>query len=72
MSSGLLCGFNKFLKLRKDDLTPEAKKRVSDKMNKLALEWESGRSERFNNVRDANWNNFETFEWLWNKYTKKI
>ena len=69
--SGLLCGFKKFLKLREDKLSPEAKIRVADKLESLGKEWESGRSERFNNVRDANWNNFETFEWLWNKYTHK-
>ena len=62
------CGIKAFGKKRKDDITPENKERIYNKMNFLAKEWQSG---KYKNVKDAKWNNFNTFEWLWEKYTHK-
>ena len=71
MASGFLCSFRSFMKRREDKLTPEAKQKVADRLVSLAEQWESPKSGKYKNVKDANWNNFDTFEWLWNKYTMK-
>ena len=61
---GVLCGLKAFAKKRKDDLTPENKERIYNKMSRLAKDWQSG---KYKNVEDAKWNNFETFECLYEK-----
>ena len=65
---GFTTSAKSFAKKRKDDISPENKERIYNKMNLLAKDWQSG---EYKNVKDANWNNFETFEWLWGKYTHK-
>jgi len=65
---GVLCGLKAFAKKRKDDITPENKERIYNKMSLLAKNWQSG---KYKNVQDAKWNNFDTFEWLYEKYTHK-
>jgi|TARA_Y100000296_G_scaffold28992_1_gene33806 hypothetical protein len=65
---GVLCGLKAFAKKRKDDITPENKERIANKMSLLAQNWQSG---EYKNVKDAKWNNFDTFESLWLKYTHK-
>ena len=62
------CALRVFGKKRKDDITPENKERIAKKMALLAKNWQYG---EYKNVKDAKWNNFETFEWLWEKYTHK-
>ena len=62
------CGLRAFAKKKKDDITPENKERIYNKMSLLAKNWQSG---EYKNVQDAKWNNFETFEWLYEKYTHK-
>ena len=62
------CALRAFGKKRKDDITPENKERIANKMSLLAKNWQSG---EYKNVKDAKWNNFDTFEWLWEKYTHK-
>jgi hypothetical protein len=41
---------------------------IAVRMEKLADSWDRG---DFKNVKDAGWNNHQTFEWLWEKYTHK-
>ena len=63
------CGKWAFGRKRKDQkLSKESKNKIAEKMNTLAVRWQRG---DFKNVKDAGWNNFETFEWLWRKYTHK-
>ena len=62
------CGLRAFAKKRKDDISLENKDRIAKKMVNLANNWQIG---KYKNVKDAGWNNFETFEWLWEKYTHK-
>tara|TARA_R110000824_G_scaffold11938_2_gene52543 strand:- start:4936 stop:7941 length:3006 start_codon:yes stop_codon:yes gene_type:complete len=63
-----LCGINSFAKKRKDDISPENKDRIAKRMTSLATRWQNG---EYKNVKDAGWNNFDTFEWLYEKYTHK-
>ena len=67
--STFLCSLRAFARRREDKLSPEAKEKLHTKMVDLASQWDSGG--RFENVQKAGWNNAETFEWLWEKYTKK-
>ena len=64
-----LCGLNPFRKkLEGDkDLSPEDKNNIANKMESIAKDFASG---TYKNIKDANYNNPETFEWLWKKYTK--
>jgi len=62
------CGLKAFGEKRKDDISPENKERIAKKMTVLANNWQIG---KYKNVKDAGWNNFNTFEWLWEKYTHK-
>ena len=70
---GLLCSLKGELAKRMGDpkLSSKDKKEIHTRLNNLAKEWESNQGDRFQNVRQANWNNFETFEWLYNKYVQK-
>ena len=70
---GLLCSLKGELAKRMGDpkLSSKDKKEIHTRLNNLAKEWESNQGDRFQNVRQANWNNFETFEWLYNKYVHK-
>ena len=62
------CALKAFGKKRKGDISPENKERIAKKMSVLANNWQTG---EYRNVKDAGWNNFNTFEWLWEKYTHK-
>ena len=57
-----LCGINAFARKRKDDISPENKDRIAKRMTSLATRWQNG---EYKNVKDAGWNNFDTFEWLY-------
>jgi len=61
------CALKAFGKKRKGDISPENKERIAKKMSVLANNWQTG---EYRNVKDAGWNNFNTFEWLWEKYTQ--
>ena len=63
-----LCGLNSFAKKRKDDISPENKDRIAKRMIRLSDKWHNG---EYRNVKDAGWDNFDTFEWLYEKYTHK-
>jgi len=65
------CGIRAFSRKTKGDMSVEDRARIKKRMENLALEWDSQDSGRFQNVKKAKWNNFETFEWLWQKYTHK-
>ena len=64
-----LCSFKAFLKKTKDDLSPKEKKDLYNKMMTLHKNWDQGIG--FENVKQMGYNNFETFEWIYRKYTKK-
>tara|TARA_R100000808_G_scaffold24069_1_gene54551 strand:+ start:3098 stop:6121 length:3024 start_codon:yes stop_codon:yes gene_type:complete len=63
------CGLRSFLRKREDKMKPADKEKLHRKMMDLAQAWERGAA--YKNVQDSGWNNPETFEWLWNKYTHK-
>jgi len=71
------CGLKAFGRKRAEkDMSPENKKRLQEKMLRIAEEFTTGRDKetgdaKYENIKDANWNNMETFEWLWEKYTHK-
>jgi hypothetical protein len=65
MSLWGMCGLRAFARKRKDDITNENKKIIASRLEQLAKDWQDG---VYKNVKDAGWNNFETFEWLWEKY----
>lgn len=71
----LLCGMRAQEKLRTDKMTPEAKRLVHDRLMDIAVDWvgtdPSADKLAFKNVRDGNYNNANTFGWLFNKYTGK-
>ena len=71
----LLCGMRAQEKLRTDKMTPEAKRLVHDRLMDLAVDWvgtdPSADKLTFKNVRDGNYNNANTFGWLFHKYTDK-
>mgnify|MGYP003112135512 CR=1 FL=1 len=67
--SSFLCSLRAFAKRREDKMSPEDKTKLHDEMLALTKEWDSGKI--YKNVQDAKWNNAETFEWLWEKYTHK-
>ena len=62
------CGIKAFGRKRKDDMSAKDKDLIAARMEKLANDWDIG---KFRNVKDAGWNNHQTFEWLWEKYTHK-
>ena len=64
-----LCGFKAFLKKTESDLSPKARKDLYNKMMTLSKNWDKGIG--FENVKQMGYNNFETFEWIYRKYTKK-
>ena len=75
MSSIFTCSLKAFAKKMGIDTTLFGKEMsikdrnlIRDKMVKLAKEWDTG---KWGNVKDANWNNWETFKWLFEKYAKK-
>ena len=65
------CALHAFRRKREQEMSSKDKKEVQKRMQVLADNWTSLNNNMFNNVKDAKWNNFETFEWLWEKYTKK-
>jgi len=65
------CGLHAFRRKREKEMSPKDKKEIQKRMQTLADNWTSLNNDMFKNVKDAKWNNFETFEWLWEKYTKK-
>ena len=65
------CGIHAFGRKRKDTMSAKDKNLVAEKMQKLANDWTEVRNDKFRNVKDAKWNNHQTFEWLWEKYTHK-
>ena len=65
------CGLHAFRRKREKEMSPKDKKEIQKRMQILADNWTSLNNDTFKNVKDAKWNNFETFEWLWEKYTKK-
>ena len=67
--SSFLCSLRSFAKRREDKMSDKDKNKLHQQMMDLAKEWDSG--DKYRNVRDAKWNNDETFEWLWEKYTHK-
>ena len=67
--SSFICSLRAFAKRREDKMSPQDKVKLHDNMVDLAKRWDSGKE--FKNVQDAKWNNDETFEWLWEKYTHK-
>ena len=64
-----LCGINPFRrKLEGDkDLSIKDRDNIANKMARLALAFDQG---IYKNIKDAGYDNTDTFEWLWNKYTK--
>jgi len=67
--SSFLCSLRAWAKRREDKMSDKDKAKLHDEMLVLTKEWDSGK--KYKNVQDAKWNNTETFEWLWKKYTKK-
>ena len=71
------CGLRAFGRKRSEkDMSPENKKKLQEKMLRIAEEFSTGKDKKtgdlkYENIKDANWNNMETFEWLWEKYTHK-
>ena len=71
MSSIFTCSlksFSKKLGLGEKEMSAKDRQIIFNKMDSLAKEWDTG---KWNNVKDANWNNWDTFKWLFKKYTKK-
>lgn len=64
-----ICSLRAFAKRREDKMSDKDKNKLHQQMIDLAKEWDSGN--KYKNVKDAGWNNDETFEWLWEKYTHK-
>ena len=62
------CGFTAFSRKQKA-VSAKDKKIIQERIANLALDWDAGKG--FENVRDLKYNNFETFEWLYEKYTHK-
>ena len=64
-----LCGINPFRrKLEGDkDLSIKDRENIANKMAKVASDFDTG---VYKNIKDAGYNNADTFEWLWSKYTK--
>ena len=67
--SSFLCSLRAWAKRREDKMSDKDKAKLHDEMLDLTKEWDSGK--KYKNVQDAKWNNAETFEWLWEKYTHK-
>ena len=67
------CGLHAFYrKLAGDEkMSAKDKNLIAERMQKLADDWTEVRNDKFRNVKDAKWNNHETFDWLWEKYTHK-
>lgn len=74
------CGVRAFARKRSqaefDKMKPEDRKRMKNLMLKISEEFSTGRDKatghaKYENIKDAGWNNMETFEWLWEKYTHK-
>ena len=66
------CGLKAFGRKRTEQkMSAKDKNLVADRLQKLANDWSNIKSDRFRNVKDSKWNNFDTFEWLWEKYTHK-
>jgi hypothetical protein len=67
--SEFLCGINPFRRKMEgdEDLSIKDRNNIANKMAKIASDWDGG---TYKNVKDLNYNNPETFEWLWRKYTK--
>ena len=73
MASGWICKLHAFARKRGKgkEMSDKDKNILADKLQNLADNWSNANSNVFKNVKDAKWNNMETFEWLWNKYTNK-
>ena len=71
----LLCGLRAKAKRKVDKMTPEAKKKVRDRIMDIAVDWHgtdpAANKARFRNVRDGNWNTTTNFSEVFKKYTKK-
>ena len=69
------CGLHAFTRKRDDrewkKMSSKDRKKITDKLQLLADSWTNSQNPDFRNVKDAKWNNFETFNWLWEKYTHK-
>ena len=69
---GLSCflqGFRPYQRRKKkrEELSKEAKADIYDRIDKLAHDWDRGHGYEY--VKAGGWNNWNTFEWLWRKYT---
>ena len=64
-----LCSIKAMLRKRMEVKDPVHRKEIAMKVKKLAHNWDKGKG--YENVKDMNWNNFETFQWLYEKYTHK-
>ena len=66
------CGLKAFGRKRAEEkMSAKDKNLVASRLQNLANDWSNIKSDRFRNVKDSKWNNFDTFEWLWEKYTHK-
>ena len=70
---GILCSWQAWRRRQKDTLSPEAKDKLAKKFIELSKEWTRGVDKKgntvFKNVKDSGYNNWETFEWLYTKFT---
>lgn len=69
MSSVLSCASHVLNKKRAkgEKMSPEKKKKVHERMNKIAADWEIGA--RYKNIKDAQYNTFEQFERVYEEAT---
>lgn len=68
---GILCSSYSWLRRQKDTMSPKDKELLANKFQSLARKWDRGEGD-FKNAKDAGYNNWETFEWLYTRYTKDV
>ena len=67
-----VCSLNSLWKKLKEGerMAPEAKKKVYAEMDRISKEFTS--DPKYRNIQQSKRNNFDHFEWLWEKYTGKV
>ena len=67
--SCFLQGFRPFQRRKKkrEGLTKDAKVDIYNRIEELANNWDRGIG--YENVKAGGWNNWQSFEFLWKKYT---
>ena len=76
----ILCSSGVWNRKQKDTMSSKDKELLAEKFENLAEEWTRGVKTRgvnkgkpvFQNAKDAGYNNWETFEWIYTTYTKDL